>query len=277
MKKLLIITNLFWISIILLPSFIKKATSSITPGNYHLVDAGLVKMFATDYKNNYVNAQRRNGQLNTSNPYDSRTAWFGFDKLESFIADVKAQSKPDSMANGIRFYFMQYPELKDLNNSKYAYLGKIPKEYAGLHSLMMVPTYFNGTYDVDFDPRVSTRNPNGSYKSIDQVFEMFLSNENKAFDGTILNRQSLNNNANKPMIAIASGTSTLAYDDPNVVNGSGLVPPPPRKPGSTNMMVKSFGNDIPCHGATLMTHFDYSGKCGFRQFTISKKTGHLTQ
>jgi hypothetical protein len=46
---------------------------------------------------------------------------------------------------GVRIYFGEYPTSGPLATG-------IEAEYLGLHTLLMVPTYWDGQYDRDFDP-----------------------------------------------------------------------------------------------------------------------------
>lgn len=256
---MLILTNLLWLCIFLFTSFkqVDENKPKLPAPAYDLVEASLADMMGNNFRLNYINPTRNVGTKKESYASDSRSVWFSLAKLESFIADMKAKSP---LTTGIRFYFIQYPnDVAQWN--KYNYLKKhISPSYKNHHTLMLVPTYFDGTYDMDFDPR----RIGGDGKPMHMVDVMNslrnVREENAAQAGSGIN---------KAYILMPYGTSSSSeYDDPNIINGGSLVPPYP--PGGSARMADAsstkigvpIGNKISCSGATLLPYFDYKSKCG---------------
>ena len=81
---------------------------------------------------------------------DSRCVWFSLARIKRFVYEIeyKMCSKTNDMDTtelGVRMYFAEYPALANLPSN-------IDPTYAGLHTLIMVPTYWDGRVDRDFDP-----------------------------------------------------------------------------------------------------------------------------
>lgn len=259
MKKMLILTNLLWLSVFVFMAF--KPDKSIVKPNaasaYTLVNASLVDLMGINYRTNYINPSRNFGTKKVNYNTDSRSCWFGLDKLESFIADMKTANP---LMNGLRFYFIQYPN-DQATWDKYPYLKDISPLYKNRHTLMMIPTYFDGTYDVDFDPRKN--GTDGKPANIVDVMDKLIKNE--ATEPNILQST---NNATKAPVLMPKGTSTSSTDDPSIINGGSLIPPPPDFLNSSKLTATpSNGIDVPCSGARLLPYFDYKSKCGFKPFT----------
>lgn len=87
---------------------------------------------------------------------DARTAWESLDTLKKFIHTIETltcSNNPNSNPYpqlGIRFYYAEYPM-----DTNYLKKNNVPTQYAGFHTLLMIPTYNNGTYDLDFDPSIA--------------------------------------------------------------------------------------------------------------------------
>ncbi len=80
---------------------------------------------------------------------DANTCWFELAKIKDFICHLEtlvAQSNCTSIGNlGLRFYYGAH------GNNPAAY--GMPGSYAGLHNLIIIPTYQNNQgVNVDFDP-----------------------------------------------------------------------------------------------------------------------------
>lgn len=258
MKKLLVLTNVLWLSVFLFMGFKPLDENKAKPlaSTYDLVEASLVDMMAGSFRNNYINPTRNVGTKKESYANDSRSVWFSLLKLESFIADMKAKSP---LTTGIRFYFIQYPN--DITQwNKYNYLKRhISTSYKNHHSLMLVPTYYDGTYDVDFDPRRIDATGKPVHMADVMASLSGSKEENPAQAG---------NGINKAYIAMPYGTSSSPeYDDPNIINGGSLVPPYPPASSAKKINVSTANvlapiPKIPCSGATLLPYFDYKTKCG---------------
>lgn len=127
------------------------------------MNANLAKTLIKNYTDNHlavINASEQLTELRQPNATsDSRCIWFGINDLKSFISQIEndAQSKCASVTGllGIRFYYCEYPAA---NSTLWGTPGLPMSEaqYAGMHTVMMVPTYNNGTNNVDFDPNYAT-------------------------------------------------------------------------------------------------------------------------
>jgi hypothetical protein len=274
MKKLLIITNLFWVCVIVLPSFVQPGnTNPANTSSYHLIDASLAKMMAENYRNFYVNTflkkmptvmDQANG---TRNNNDSRSVWFSIKKLKDYIRDMEASSlscsTQDSLS-GLRFYFIRYPErdLKKADNAwnQYGYFSKtnMPKDYANRHSLMIVPTRYDKSadLDIDYDPRFCTA---GKFDNLSIVMKRLISLEKSE---NTLNRVNAGSDLAK--------SSFITSDDSDAgsvaVNRGSIIPPPYQQGGS------SLRFNVPCSGASLMNFVDGYDNCGQQVIIINKST-----
>jgi hypothetical protein len=264
MKKLLIITNLFWISIILFPAFIKpNQPNTIAAGSsYHLIDASLVKIMANKYRDFYVNTYyKKKPQVldNTNgifNNIDSRSIWFSSKKIKEFMNDMESESLAhgDSLS-GIRFYYIKYPEKKIWDGYKYFVASDLPQNYQNRHSLILVPTYYNTEtkFQTDFDPR--EYDSKGKPIDMSIVMDNLISNEDQETISNI-----------KP--GLVKGKAAIMGPDnsganANMANGGGLIPPYPPA-GSFRLATPSLGIkiNVPCSGADLMVYVDGHFKCG---------------
>lgn len=264
MKKLLIITNLFWISIILFPAFIKpnQPNNTAAGSSYHLIDASLVKIMANNYRDFYVNTyfkkkpqvqDKTNGIFNN---IDSRSIWFSSKKIKEFMADMERESLAcgDSLS-GIRFYYIKYPEKKIWDGYKYFVASNLPQNYQNRHSLMLVPTYYNKTtqFHTDFDPR--EYEAPGKPKDMSTVMDSLITLEGE------------NTKSNLTPGLINGKAAIMGPDNSganaNMANGGGLIPPYPPA-GSFRLATPSLGIkiNVPCSGADLMVYVDGHFKCG---------------
>ena len=84
------------------------------------------------------------------NVQDSRSVWLSLSDLQAFIATICQYN-----ADGIRFYFGEYSQAivdatiaadPNIVNQVPGFAG-----YAGLHTVVLMPTAFNGTYHCDFN------------------------------------------------------------------------------------------------------------------------------
>lgn len=289
-------SNLFWVCVIVLPSFVQPRNLAPTGLNstYHLIDASLVKMMAESYRDNYINTyfkKKPSAMDNTNgkfNNIDSRTIWFSKEKLTEFIADMDIEAaKNNSSVSGIRFYYVKYPDAT--NWSKYKYLtdpAMMPSNYKERHSLVLVPTYLDNTtqYHMDFDPRKVDNT--GKFKDMPTVMDELIRSEETAIDLSQIqtfNRENkdklkipllLPQLKQRPMDTNYSGmnpcsdmkAAMLSGDDTgsdlSVTNGGGIIPPYSGA-NSASMAVRGRGNnDVPCSGATLMLYIDGFKKCG---------------
>lgn len=153
MKKLLIITNIFTLILFYFGACKKdkcvENTDTICSNYSTTAFKGLSKKFVTDGIKAYKNG------LNPAT--DARSAWFNLDVLKKFIWLVETQSLKNGITDtrklGIRIYYTRYPTVDSF--SYYTDLARTPKEYARMHTTIMIPTYYNvaQSANVDFDPR----------------------------------------------------------------------------------------------------------------------------
>jgi hypothetical protein len=273
MKKLLIITNFFWVSVIVLPSFVQPGnTNPANTSSYHLIDASLAKMMAENYRNFYVNTFMKKmptavDQANgTRNNDDARTIWFSTKKIREFMNDVEDKSLGsaghDSLS-GLRFYYIRYPENKIANNvnpwTKYAYFNKngMPTNYQNKHSLMIVPTYFDSVTQthVDFDPR--KYDSNNKPVAISKVLQDLIAKENKSSN---IEQQSFSNNpegSDNPISAFKA--FIIMPENSNTINAGSIVPPP-YNTNTGNPFTRPA--NVPCTGADFMNFIDGYDNCG---------------
>jgi hypothetical protein len=270
MKKLLIFSNLFWISVILFPAFIKptQPNTSAAGSSYHLIDASLVKIMTENYRDFYVNTfikkrptaagtvilDKSNGSQNN---IDSRSIWFSANKIREFMNDMERESLShgDSLS-GIRFYYIKYPEKKIWDLYGYFRASELPQSYQNRHSLMLVPTYFNKItqFQTDFDPR-SYDSLTKTYPDMATVMETLIKRENQETKG--FSRPGLI--AGKAAISAPDNSGSNA----SMANGGGLIPPYPPA-GSEKMESPRLQLliNVPCSGADLMVYVDGHIKCG---------------
>src|ERR1035437_4347127 len=139
--------------------------------NFIGIDANIAMKLVGNYAQNHLNVINGNANLTsirqTGTISDSRAVWFSLDTLNSFISTIQnmAASKC-SVINGslgIRIYFGEYPAADSaLWGTPALPVGppQLLERYAGMHTLVMVPTYNNGSVNMDFDPNFV--NPGGT-------------------------------------------------------------------------------------------------------------------
>lgn len=84
---------------------------------------------------------------------DARSAWFSLRMMKAFLWQVEKKAcqrkcKLDSL--GIRIYYGKYPVKAKMIDAGFSGLV----EYGSHHTLFFMPTYYNGTKHIDFDPRL---------------------------------------------------------------------------------------------------------------------------
>ena len=255
MKKLLILTNLIWLSFFVFTGFKPIKEISLIPpsSNYHLVDASLAKTMADSYRKSYINITKNIGTKKVSSSQDSRSIWFSLDMLKSFIVDIETQgSSSGVMPSGLRFYFIQYPANIFPIGNNYAYFDGVNPSFQNLHSLMSVPTYLDRglKVHVDYDPRKGSM-------PISDVFDSLIAAEkrNKEINKSISNSF----DALKANVLLSHNLKVSGDDsDPaNIANKGQMIPPP------FNTRIAT-GTNVPCSGANLMIYFDGNTNCGFK-------------
>ena len=113
------------------------------------------KTLIHNYGQNHYVAINTNCTSITVNPgvIDTRSIWHSLDELKQFIHEIEKITLHNSPASdlklGVRIYLGEYPlAVEELN--KYG----VPTEYAGLATLVFIPTYYDeiNKVDRDFDP-----------------------------------------------------------------------------------------------------------------------------
>jgi hypothetical protein len=176
MKKFLLATNLIAIGFIYFQSCTTSHNAMIaddktTLQNYKSspftgLSSKLIKQMVVNYRDNPAYPMW-NGNPAKPDP-DARSVWFNLDTLKKFIWYVETESANKKIANldklGIRLYYGRYPETNA--NSSFSDLVKMPLGYKDRHTVFMLPTYFDGTYNVDFDPNLTVGNVPKNLKAI---------------------------------------------------------------------------------------------------------------
>jgi hypothetical protein len=192
MKKLLIITNLFWLFIFVFFSCTRNGGLQINSKdcqtfcyNYSAVPfPGLSRLVADTISHNYRSQIGARGLTIENDTSETRAVWFKLETIKNFIYQVErstCQLNCDSIKKdelGIRFYFAKYPKSTDAAASQpdFAFLRTSPRNY-GKKTLFMVPTYYvPGIGDKDFDPRWSMNNDRKTCKPL--TLSQILDNKN---------------------------------------------------------------------------------------------------
>jgi hypothetical protein len=161
MKQLLVASNLVTLALLGIMWLNACSTTDPCPAtSCYSVDTNHLEGVTLDYAKSLVNHYRekqwtalRGG--NTQNEIDARSAWFSLDTLKRFIHEIEqsaCSSCGDSLRLGVRIYYGTYPET---NQWVPATMAGVNPKYAGHHTLLMVPTYWEkqDLANIDFDPR----------------------------------------------------------------------------------------------------------------------------
>lgn len=172
MKKLLIFSNILFIGIIVFQSCNKNNSSA--------ADCGICKDYtgypAQELEVNMLKAMSKNFDTTSSTfsrmlnyrvvrnnmglGQDTRSIWFNLDSLKNFIWQVESNackagcSKSTQNLNlGLRLYYGRYPFRNYIQSHGLTRLMGLNPSYENMHTIFMVPTYYDGTDNKDFDPR----------------------------------------------------------------------------------------------------------------------------
>ncbi|SMO94723.1 hypothetical protein SAMN06265171_11450 [Chryseobacterium rhizoplanae] len=132
-----------------------ESNNPLQPGT---MSNSLIQALIDNYRQTHLNV------INTALGIDdAHSIWFDLPKLKNFIANIEAEAtkaNPDASTEdlGVRFYYATYPKQE---NWSIMDSHPVPIEYAGRHTLVMVPTLkkTNETgelIDYDFNPFQST-------------------------------------------------------------------------------------------------------------------------
>ena len=131
------------------------------------MNASIAKTLIKNYTDHHLAVINSNAELTAlrqpDSTSDARCSWSSIDELQSFIDKIKTTTAEKCYAMhgalGIRTYYCEYPAA----NSPLWGTPGLPvgaplflERYAGMHNIMLVPTYNNGENNVDFDPDYAT-------------------------------------------------------------------------------------------------------------------------
>lgn len=237
MKKLLIVTNVLTIVAFMFfagcngsepaePVAVVGATNcypAATSGTqFNGLSALLAYKLAKNYKNNQlvaINNALFPGAANGSDG-DARSVWFDLETLKRFIYEIESQTcgkcNNSSKVLGVRIYYGAYPDSTAWSDSMWTTaLAGVPSNYAGKHTVMLVPTYHNAATnaEIDFDPKHVTTGCN--FTNIESFYETMK-------EGQLAN----------VTLTVLSGMSGTAQ------NHGQMIPPPY---GSNDILEKGAG------------------------------------
>lgn len=128
-----------------------ESNNPLQPGT---MSNSLIQALINNYRQNHLNAI--NSALGIE---DAHSIWFDLPKLKNFIANIEAEAaKANPAAStedlGVRFYYSAYPKEENWSIME---SHPVPIEYAGRHTLVMVPTLKKANetgelIDYDFNP-----------------------------------------------------------------------------------------------------------------------------
>jgi hypothetical protein len=186
MKKVLIFTNILFLGAAVFlglgscndstkPDVTVVDTAQCTPcmayndvGYENKLDENLVRTMAYYYR------------TNPSNASNSRSVWFSLQKMKEFIHQIESKTCKCPGNLGMRVYFGIYPpdgdwsgafkdDLDNNNNParpnfRQSILGRFGSNlYANRNTVFMIPTIWNGSKNVDFDPADASYSCRGGY------------------------------------------------------------------------------------------------------------------
>jgi hypothetical protein len=126
------------------------------PSTFQGVNGTLAKALVENYRTHQWKTYRNLGP--TQLP-DTRAVWFSVERLKHFLYEIEqsacaSKCNMSNMVLGVRVYYGTYPEKEEWRKNEYELVADgIDPNYAGTHTVVFVPTFFNGTKDVDFDPK----------------------------------------------------------------------------------------------------------------------------
>lgn len=131
-------------------------TNGVTGTQPGMISFATAKELASNFLNDPgKNVIWKGGQ--PSKEQDARCIWFDLEKMKRFIGHIESAACnngcPDSLKLGVRIYYAKYPGAEEM--AKNPDLQNVPKEYANMHTIFMVPTYrdWRLNVNIDFDPQ----------------------------------------------------------------------------------------------------------------------------
>ena len=128
-----------------------ESNNPLQPGT---MSNSLIQALIDNYRQNHLSA------INTTlGIQDAHSIWFDLPKLKKFIATIEEEAAKVNPATieedlGIRFYYATYPKEENWSIME---SHPVPAEYAGKHTLVMIPTLKKATetgevLNFDFNP-----------------------------------------------------------------------------------------------------------------------------
>lgn len=233
MKKLLVtFAAIGWVAAIILfvskeapepgPEEIKCHCKSFT-GGFKGIPVKLAYEMVNLYKLHHWDGYKVS---NNTDAVDARTVWFSLDSLKRYIWYIEEEVCKNSCVNkddlGLRFYYGEYPD-KDtwakLDGESDPESMKHKELYQGLHTVLIVPTYYSKSSDmnVDFDPGKFTGEPGKCTPTpLQDVFKSLERSDSTQY-----------HDANyKGMVYLYSADANST-----IKNKGSLIPPPPPSTG----------------------------------------------
>ncbi|WP_255036549.1 hypothetical protein [Lacihabitans soyangensis] len=223
MKKTILITSVFWLSILGFMYFYLTK-------NCKLEDKTSCNKFCYDYSKERFNeltlgaadtlANEFKNSISVGGVLDSnatRSVWFSLERMKKLIYQVERSAcslnctETQAQNLGLRFYFGKYPTGPVNSGSYFTFLNTVPQQM-GKTTLFIIPTYFDGTTsaNTDFDPIWASNPSNKSCKP-----------------------KTLNTLRDQRLISPISRLTAVAADDPNGMQNKGSLCPPVNCPGSS--------------------------------------------
>lgn len=188
MKKILLTGNIVLLLMVLMAY--RSASENKPPANTPDIQLGIDPSLSRKMLEEYRDVIWRSRNINGGQGRDARSVWFSLPKLKAFIREIEEKSAgncSDSFALGIRIYYAAYPGETQISAKsawkQYFQDHQLPMEYSNHHTVVMVPTYWNGTdgHNYDFDPRFKLAGFNGQpaggcrFAGINDVMSVLMS------------------------------------------------------------------------------------------------------
>jgi len=152
------------------------------------LEVSLIRSMTQNYKDNQLSDINDGSHTPfTIANGDTRAIWFDLETLKAFIHQIEIKAKNNatpvhSKDLGIRIYYASYPDTAesydDLNGVNGNFV--LPSNYQEHHTLVMIPTMYRGTENVDFNPL----EPATYQKSISNIYSTNPSAQIPALTGT---------------------------------------------------------------------------------------------
>jgi hypothetical protein len=169
MKKFLISTNILTLLVIYFNSC--SSTSTTTSSNSIIHKNS--KSIAINYSNNpftgidvnLANYMVDKFKSSLADTNDTRSVWFNLDTLKRFIWHIEKESQLKGFGSqeleklGLRIYYGIYPS-QSTWASTYPNMIGVNTTFENKHTVFIIPTYFDGTFNREFDPtKFASDNP----------------------------------------------------------------------------------------------------------------------